>query len=160
MEQKKVPWRFSENPPFQKWEWKTKDFTAQIIDDGSNMQAFTWNIIDTTGVENKILKTAQAANLKEAQTELIEYVGKSWSREFGYSEYAGDLIYTFEISTGKKENLKEYVGEDVIITYFDETGEKKIRGIFGVKNHNTLIKTHAGKILIIPPAIIKQIDFA
>jgi len=160
MERKKVPWRYSENPPFKKWEWKTKDFTVQIVDDGSSMQSFTWNVIDITGDSPRIVKTEQASVLREAQEEMLEYVGKTWDKQLGYTEYAGDLIYTFEISTGKKENLKEYIGEEVIVTYFDHEGEKQVRGVFGVKHHDVLLKTPGGKVLVVPPTIIKKVDFA
>lgn len=159
MERKNVPWRYTESGSFKKWEWKTKHFTVQIIDDGSPMLGFTWNVLDTTGSQPKILKTDRGSNFKEVQEAMLEYVGKSWDKHLGYTEYAGDLIYLFETSRGIKENLKEYIGEEVYLTYFDEIGEKKKQGIFGVKNHSTLLKTPDGKILLIPPLIIKKIEF-
>jgi hypothetical protein len=159
MTRKNVPWRYSESGSFKKWEWKTKHFLVQIIDDGASMLGFTYNVIDTTVEPTKILKTDRGNTFKEVEAEMLEYVGKSWEKYLGYAEYAGDLIYMFETSRGVKENLKQYIGEEVYLTYFDETGAKTVQGVFGVKNHSTLLKTSDDKILVIPPLIIKKIEF-
>jgi hypothetical protein len=157
MSTKSVPWRFNENPPLQQWKWTTEHFLAQIIDDGASMGGVTWSVFDITGVENKILKTARANTFREAEKGLLEYVGKSWDKRLGYVEYAGDLIYDFEISTGKKISFKDFLGEEVALTFLTETGQETKKGTFGIKNHSLLLKLEDGRILDIPPTIIKEI---
>ena len=152
-----IPWRFNENPPLKQWKWKTEHFMAQIVDDGSPMGGVTWSVFDTSGEENKILKTEQCNDFKDAQSGMLEYVGKSWDKRLGYVEYAGDLIYNFEISTGKKISFKDYVGEEVKIVFLTETGQQEAQGLFGVKNHSLLLKQQDGRILDIPSVIIKEI---
>jgi hypothetical protein len=159
MTTKNIPWRFSENPPLQQWKWTTEHFLTQIVDDGSPMGGVTWSVFDITGAENKILKTEQCNTFREAQQAMLEYVGKSWDKRLGYVEYAGDLIYNFEISTGKKISFKDYVGEEVSLTYLTETGQETSQGTFGVKNHSLLLRLDDGRILDIPPTIIKEIKY-
>lgn len=156
---KPVPWDYLDNGMFKTWTWETPHFTARILAEGEigAGASYTWSIHEKKDGKTFLFEQSTAQSFRECELEVVEIIAKSWEKKLGYSEYAGDLATTFEISGRTKVNFETYLGEKVRLTFNDDSGLQIKNGLLGIKNYSILLKLEDNHILVIPPAKIKEI---
>ena len=156
---KPIPWLYTETKGFRTWTWETPQFRAKIIGEGaSETQSISWQIIEKSDKGEFIFENSQSRNFREAELEVAETVAKSWDRKYGFTEFAGDLAYTFAIATGDRINFEPYIGERVRMTYSSNYDVAENKGLLGIKNYDVLLKQDDGKVVVIPPGAIREIS--
>lgn len=158
-DRKPVPWDYSDNGVYKIWEWETPHFIVKIIAEGEigAGASYTWSITEKKDGKKYLFEQSTARSFREAELEVVEIIAKSWERRLGYSEYAGELATTFEISGAKKINFEQYLGEPVKVTFNNDDGLQVKNGLLGIKNYSILLKLENNQIIVIPPAKIKEI---
>lgn len=156
------PWIFRNTPTMKEWIWDTPHFRAIInsdISDKGVQKPFLWSV-DYKDEGNILLPLSSdiAHSFSRAEDNVAELVAKSFPRNLGYIEYAGNLAYTFQLGTGDRIDLTSLLGENVIITTRDEQGEEgTFYGIFDIQNYDIIISSSDGSAYRIPPGYIISI---
>lgn len=161
VKRKPVPWKYSENAIFKNWLWETPHFIVKIIGEGDITEGgavFTWSISEKTERGTFIFESSTNRSFREAESEIVEIIAKSWKPQLGYGEYAGDLATTFTISGGKRLNFNEFSGEQVSIVFKNNGTEETRTGQLAIRHYKILVKLDNDKVIEIPPALIKSVE--
>lgn len=154
-----VPWIHATHPMFKTWSWETEHFEAKITLVGKT-SGYTWKVVDISGSSKDLLDLGETTSWKQAESDILELVGKAYPLKFGYGAYAGDLATTFTIKTGIKVNFAKYVGTTVIAEVFNKRNPERpqvIAGTLTVENFNIQIRTDNSQAVLLPPAFILNI---
>lgn len=155
LRRKPVPWEFTDLDNNKMWVWNTSYFEASILSQGSDVsrQIFVWKIIDYSTRQKRLFDSGEEGSFKDAADAILEMIGKSYPRELGFMEYAGDLATTFTIRDRRKIDFWEAVGEDVVIFYQEDSYVKMVNGVLNLNHHNFAVKTSNGMVQI-PPHLV------
>jgi hypothetical protein len=159
---KPVPWIYVENGRFKNWTWSTPHLIVKVIGEGDVSEGgavFNWQILEKKNGAEYIFEASTSRSFREAETEILEIIAKSWDKSFGYDEYAGPLATTYQIYGNQKLNVESFVGHNVSLKISDEGGESILSGVFGLKNYNFILRQKDNIVKIIPPLTVKEITF-
>ena len=159
MSKKRIPWDFSESPLISVWVWNTKHFEARIFGEGKNdRKAYSWKIVDKTQGQEIPFDSNMVATFGEAQSEIVEVIGKSYDPRLGYQPYAGELATTFTLADGTRFNFGPIQGANVVVKYTDKAGEERVAtGSIQVDHYDILLMQDAANALRLPPNKIRDI---
>lgn len=158
---KNIPWEFSNLPDSSRlWRWKTQHFDVQVRTEGGGTQHGVV-VLDLTRGRPIPDFSVIALSFKEAEYEVLNFIGKAYPRALGYREYAGDIATTFEIGTGQRINFALLEGHQVLLVITDSRRvTQRIEGTLSVVNHSIEIRLESGKVASIPPLLIQEIGGA
>jgi hypothetical protein len=157
---KRIPWDFSESTLISVWLWNTEHFEARIFAEGKNdRKAYSWKIVDKTQGLEIPFDSNMVASFAEAQTEIIEVIGKSYDPRLGYQAYAGELATTFAIADGTRFDFGPIRGASVVVKYVDKEGEERVAvGSIQIDHYDILVVQDATTALRLPPNKIRDIN--
>ena len=94
-----------------------------------------------TNGEVELLKDGGGRNFSDAEKQIREFIGKSFSEALGYKKWAGDLANTFVISSGERVNFTPYLGHACTLTVINEKNEEvQLSGKLQVQNYNLIVE--------------------
>lgn len=155
-----IPWVHNSSPLVTSWVWETSHFILTIFAEGLNTKKmYNWKINDKSKGFPIPFDSAPAESFQSAVDTAIEIIAKSYSREYGYQAYAGELATTFTIANGAKLNFAPIVGIMVIVIAKNAAGEEtSTTGIFTIQNYDFVIQTTENTGVIIPPERVINIS--
>lgn len=156
---KPIPWQHRSNPLVTSWIWETDHFILTIFAEGLSVKKlYNWKINDKSSGQPVPFDSAPAQSFQASVDAAVEIIAKSYPRELGYSEYAGELATTFTVHDGRRLNFGPLIGDTVIVKAKKADGDEAIiTGIFDVKNYDIFVQTGENQGVIIPPERIVDI---
>lgn len=147
-----IPWVHKPSNLVSAWSWETEHFVVNIFAEGLNTKAiYNWKISDKSLGYTKMFETGADLSFNDSVNSILEVIGKSYPRILGYQAYAGALASTFVISTGKKHDFSNIIGETVVAKVLNSDNDEIIlTGVFDIQNYDFTI-TNGDSILIVPP---------
>lgn len=118
---------------------------------------FHWKIYTIDGGQRSSFDEGAGVSFNDSVDQAIEIVAKSWPRSYGYSQYAGDLAYTFKIGEGSKINFQPLIGKETVLVVKGNDGlPMNLIGSIDVKHYEITV-TQTSQTVVIPPSRIMDI---
>ena len=159
MNKRRIPWDFSESALISVWVWNEPHFEARIFAEGrDDRKAYSWKIVDKTQGQEIPFDSNMVGTFAEAQTEIVEVIGKSYDPRLGYQAYAGELATTFAVADGTRFDFGPIRGANIVLKYIDKDGEERVVvGSIQIDHYDILVVQDAANALRLPPQKIKDI---
>lgn len=157
---KPIPWLHRSNPLVTSWIWDTPHFTVTIYAEGTNVKKmYHWKINDKSSGAPVPFDSSDGDSFNDCVDMVLEVIGKSYKRSFGYQEYAGALATTFKISGGRELDLSSLIGENVTLTARSDASSESvlISGMFDIEHYEVVIRTGETSIAKVTPSYIIDI---
>lgn len=153
-----IPWVHKPSNLVSSWLWETEHFIVNIFAEGLNTRPiYNWKISDKSSGYARIFETGADMSFNDATSSILEVIGKSYPRVLGYQAYTGALAATFTISTGKKHDFSNIIGETVVVKVLNsDNDEIIITGVFDIQNYDFTI-TNGDSVLLVPPTRVVDV---
>jgi hypothetical protein len=121
---------------------------------------YHWKINDKSSGRPVPFDSSDGDSFGDCVDMILEVIGKSYKRSFGYQEYAGALATTFKVSDGREINLGSLIGENVTLMARDDSSSEGIRisGMFDIEHYEVVIRTGETTISKVTPSYIVDIQ--
>lgn len=174
-----IPWAFTDAPGVLVWTWVTDHFVARIsgaeVDiespDGINIdlapgvsgrrliRSYSWDVADLMrthqGVPRQLID-GSASTFAEAESLVREHVGKLYDPRLGYIRFAGDLAFTFTLSTGEAIDVRPFIGTRCNVTVLlPDRSERTVSGDFDVDHYRWTLSTPQEVLEIVPEHVVR-----
>jgi hypothetical protein len=148
-----IPWTFTDSPGVLLWTWMTEHFVCRIS--GSEVvneedperrfiRSYRWDVSDLMRTQQglpRLLVDGTSASY-EAEAAIREHVGKLYDPRLGYRRYAGDLAFTFTLSTGERIDVSPYIGTKCAVTVLMPDGaQRTVSGDLDVDHYKWRLTT-------------------
>jgi len=156
-----IPWFHRTNPLVTSWIWDTDHFTVTIYAEGTNARKmYHWKINDKSSGTPVPFDSSAGDSFADCVDTVLEIIGKSYKRTFGYQEYAGDLATTFKVHDGRVIDLSSLIGENVSLVARDDSSSEPmlITGMFDIQHYDVVIRTGETSVSTITPSFIIDIQ--
>jgi len=125
-----IPWAYTDQQGVLMWTWVTEHFVARIagaevsgpeeatetLTAGAGrryVRSYHWDIADRMRTHEgvpRMLVEGGTSDFASAEKLVREHVGKLYDPRLGYRRFAGNLAFTFQISTGDLVDVSSMVG--------------------------------------------------
>lgn len=164
-----IPWQYTDSPGLLQWAWVTDHLAARIVaqsasgPDGSRIiRHYQWEVSDRLRLHQgmpRLLIDGNAGSFEEAEAQVREHVAKCYDPRLGYRRYAGSLAFTFELSTGVREDVSAMIGREVMVTVLHPDGSARtLRGDLDVRGYRWLLTTAHESLEVIPEHVVSVTD--
>lgn len=151
-----IPWQLTEKGNYVMYFWPTKHFEVTIQSDGS--KNFFWNIEDLSQGYGRPFMSGHNASFKLAEKEIKGIIGKSYSPQDGYRQFAGKEATTFTIFNGREVDFGPLEGKKAIVRVkLDSNSERTFSGVIHINHYEIHLRPDYGSAQVIPPSHIVSI---
>jgi hypothetical protein len=164
-----IPWTFTNSPGVLLWTWISEHFVARVS--GAEVSAaedpigrrvvrsYQWDLSDLMRTQQglpRLLIEGAAPSFEAAEAAIREHVGKCYDPRLGYVRFAGELAYTFTLSTGERIDISTYIGTTCTVTVLMPDGSSRsVTGDLEVEHYKWRLTTPEVLLEIIPEHVVR-----
>jgi hypothetical protein len=163
-----IPWTFTDSPGVLLWTWITEHFVCRIsgteveneADPGRRfIRSYQWNVSDLMRTHQglpRLLVDGIATTFEGAEVAIREHVGKLYDPRLGYRKYAGELAFTFTLSTGERIDVSQYIGTKCTVTVLMPDGaQRTVTGDLDIEHYKWRLSSPEVTLDIVPDHVLK-----
>lgn len=161
-----IPWTFTDSGGVLQWTWPTEHFVARIA--GQEVQhageqrlvrSYHWELSDRMTLNQgvpRLLVEGDGRSFEEAEAAIREHVGKAYDARLGYRRFAGELAFTYLLSTGESVDVREFIGTKTAVTVLmPDRSERTVAGDFDVHHYRWRLTTPDQVMEIVPEHVVR-----
>ncbi len=164
-----IPWQYTDSPGLLQWAWVTDHLAARIVGETASgpggsriIRHYHWEVSDRIRLQQempRLLLDGNAGSFDEAEALVREHVAKCYDPKLGYRRYAGSLAFTFELSTGVREDISAMIGREVMVTVLHADGSSRtLRGDLDVRGYRWVLTSAQETLEVIPEHVVSISD--
>jgi hypothetical protein len=123
------------------------------------IRSYRWDVSDLMRTQQglpRLLIEGFASSFEEAESAVREHVGKCYDSRLGYRRFAGELAFTFTISTGERIDIGEYIGTNCAVTVLMPDGATRtVSGDLDVDHYKWRLSTAEAIMEIFPDHVVR-----
>jgi hypothetical protein len=164
-----IPWTYTDAPGVLLWTWVTEHFVARITgtevenedDPGGRrfIRSYQWEVSDLMRTSQgipRLLVEGAAGDFDEAERLVRENLGKLYDPRLGYRRFAGELAFTFTLSTGERVDVSELLGTKCTVTVLMPDGaQRTVSGDLDVDHYKWRLASPEMTLEIIPEHVVR-----
>ena len=164
-----IPWNFTDSPGILLWTWITDHFVCRISgaevanDDDPDgrriIRSYQWDVSDLMRTQQglpRLLIDGTATTYEQAEAAVREHIGKCYDPRLGYRRFAGQLAFTFTLSTGERIDVTEYLGTKCSVTVLMPDGaQRTVSGDLAVEHYKWRLTSPEATLELIPEHVLR-----
>jgi hypothetical protein len=164
-----IPWVFTDSPGLLQWAWVTEHLAARIVaqsataaDSQRVIRHYHWELSDRMRLHQgmpRMLIDGDAGSFETAEEQIREHAAKCYDPRLGYRRFAGSLAFTFELSTGQRQDVSTMIGREVTVTVLSSNGSTRtLRGDFDVRGYRWILASSGQSFEVVPEHVVSISD--